>query len=963
MDGTYGSRIRVKMSPPVNPYIAGNPLWGDHGFFGRADILQWVENELSNPGTNALVLFGQRRVGKTSVLLRLQRSLPISAFQAVYYDLQDQATKPLGDVLEDLADAIYNQLGLDLPHGIDFDNSWRSFQREFLPRIFQQLEEHQRLVLLFDEFDVLDQIAEQELTNNAAAKSLLPFLRRLMNEETKLAFVFVAGRRPEDLSLDFSQTFKASLSRELWVLTSEEARSLVFQAEENGTLEFSQEAVDRILTLSHGHPYLTQLLCQRIWEHAYSKKPKSTPQIQIVDVDNILSDALKTGNQALHWLWDGLLPAEQVYAAALAEISDGTQPISEDQVVQILSAHAARLRTREVELAPRDLIQRKVIERIGDQTYRFAVELFRLWVRENRSLQTVKNHLDQVDQTAERIYQVGEGYFRRREWEQAISDFRRALSENPHHFRAQHYLGEALLELNRTEEAVKELQKAYNLDRDQTRLPLARAWIAHAYSLEQAGNEDGALRACDEALKISPQEQRAKDLLNLIWNQRGEKAWNEDDFDTALFAYKQVDNQEKIQIIKNRQHEDEELGRRFIEGVSTLQKGNWTKAIEAFQWIVQKRPAYEQDGYRAAHLLAEAVDMGEQPPHPFLMWLRKPQNRVGAGVFIALLIFAIFFGIGSNLVTQGFNGEGPLAGLATDTPTVTPTFTPTPTDTPSPTLTNSPTLTPTRTPTNTSTPSITPTQTDTPTVTLTPTITPIPTEITDSFGHTMSLIPAGSFDMGSKTRTGDESPSHNVILDGFYIDQYEVTNSQYAVCVDNGSCPDINTSLLRNIEFVQHPVVNVNWFDAKSYCEWRNARLPFEAEWEKAARGGLEDQLYPWGDSKPSCDFGATNGAQFYPCEDTTQPIGSFSPNGYGLYDMVGNVWEWVADWYNKTYYSSSPIDNPTGPEYSGSGKVVRGGGWDTLGSRLYVTSRHNKDPFERNFIFGFRCVVSVPGP
>jgi formylglycine-generating enzyme required for sulfatase activity len=229
----------------------------------------------------------------------------------------------------------------------------------------------------------------------------------------------------------------------------------------------------------------------------------------------------------------------------------------------------------------------------------------------------------------------------------------------------------------------------------------------------------------------------------------------------------------------------------------------------------------------------------------------------------------------------------------------------------------------------------------------------------------MVLIPAGPFQMGSNQPM--ENPIHTVTLNSFWMDVYEVTNARYAECVAAKKCqPPASNQLFStrsdyytNGQYANYPVLYVSWDDANAYCTWRGARLPTEAEWEKAARGGLEGKLYPWGDTAPVCTPGAINGAQFGGCTvQDTVTVGSFKPNRYGVYDMAGNVWEWANDWSDENYYSSSSGNNPIGPP-SGNQKVLRGGSWGLTAGSMRVTYRTSAVPTLSYFNVGFRCARS----
>jgi hypothetical protein len=197
-------------------------------------------------------------------------------------------------------------------------------------------------------------------------------------------------------------------------------------------------------------------------------------------------------------------------------------------------------------------------------------------------------------------------------------------------------------------------------------------------------------------------------------------------------------------------------------------------------------------------------------------------------------------------------------------------------------------------------------------------------------------------------------------LDAFWIDQTEVTNDLYVMCLDDGQCDDPKGDKHSKVFDYSNYPVSANWEMAAAYCLWAGARLPTEAEWEKAARGGLMGKEYPWGDEHPSCQPGVKNGAQSYECSGRAIEVKTFMPNGYGLYDMTGNVWEWVADWYSVDYYTNSPSINPKGPT-SGSVRAMRGGSWVIYDGYVRTANRSGINPTDIYESFGFRCAQDAP--
>ncbi len=263
-----------------------------------------------------------------------------------------------------------------------------------------------------------------------------------------------------------------------------------------------------------------------------------------------------------------------------------------------------------------------------------------------------------------------------------------------------------------------------------------------------------------------------------------------------------------------------------------------------------------------------------------------------------------------------------------------------------------------------------------------------PKAYTGKDGAEMRYIPEGPFMMGSDDADLKViAPAHKVSTGAFYADRYEVTNKLYSAFLNDvkpGEGPDgkrlkwvvlrsdlddpqragwwpteiiIEDGKYRAFEgFENMPVMTVSWEGAKAYCEWAGKRLPTEAEWEKAARGGLDGKAYPWGNEIPTGGviFGRTWRDNQRPAP--TERVGNYHDNGYGLYDTAGNVWEWCSDWYDKGYYSGSPADNPKGPA-SGTAKVLRGGSWFNSPYTLRVAIRNFSIPTALNDAVGFRCV------
>ncbi|MHB8877790.1 MAG: formylglycine-generating enzyme family protein [Myxococcaceae bacterium] len=229
-------------------------------------------------------------------------------------------------------------------------------------------------------------------------------------------------------------------------------------------------------------------------------------------------------------------------------------------------------------------------------------------------------------------------------------------------------------------------------------------------------------------------------------------------------------------------------------------------------------------------------------------------------------------------------------------------------------------------------------------------------------------VPAGPFTMGSARGAADEQPVHRVKVSALKVDRFEVTNARYRQCVKSGACtaPALPTSHTRphyfdDPAFADYPVIFVSWHQADAFCRYAGGRLPTEAEWEKTARGPVDQREFPWGDAPPDCQRANSGGAKG--CVGDTDLVGRrpLGASPYGAQDMAGNVWEWVADWYAADAYRTGAASDPRGPA-TGTLKVMRGGCWDSGASTLRVSCRKPELPAAWADNVGFRCAYPEGG-
>ena len=516
-----------------NPYVIGVPLTDAAAFYGRQDFFQFIRDVLDAEQQNVIVLYGQRRIGKTSVLHRAAQWLrDQGGWSPVYFDLQGKERLSLEDVLANLAQTIARRLSLDKPDAALFDEGGRYFSDQFLPLAFNRLE-GRRLVLLFDEFDVL---SDELASPRAASETLFPYLQDLIATQRKVGFVFVVGRRIEELATHFQAIFKQAVYRRVGHLKPEDSRALIVEPAQR-IISYDDDAVREIQRLAAGHPYFTQLIC---FEAFNAVKANGRDTVSVEVIHDVVTRAIESGHGALNWFWEGLPRAERFILSAVAHAAGGSGVSSQDDLRRLLEENRILLSGLELKDAPDRLVEWEMLRRDGADTYAFVVELVRRWVLQEHPLSNARRDIDYVNKRAVRLFENAREAHSAGDLPYARDEYQRTLKANPNHSGAQLGLALVLYELGELDEAIVEFERAYAIDEMSARDGLMRALLARAEALEKQGLVDKALLEYLHVLRLAPSEETAGRRIGLIWMARAEQAIARGDLTAARDASREA---------------------------------------------------------------------------------------------------------------------------------------------------------------------------------------------------------------------------------------------------------------------------------------------------------------------------------------------------------------------------------------------------------------------------------------
>ncbi|BAZ12939.1 hypothetical protein NIES4071_47730 [Calothrix sp. NIES-4071] len=446
-----------------NPYIIGRPIYEPELFFGREELFQFIKDNL-NQRVQVILLHGQRRIGKSSVLSQIPNFVVLEDFVFVPLSLEGKSRKSLYEVLYELSEDIFDYFDfskqqVQLPQKTAFQENNLIFFEEFLPQVYQALG-NKNLVLLLDEFDVLG-----DSNSDSAITHFFPFLLSMIARQQQLYIIPVVGRRLDDMP-NLLSLFRQAPTQEIGMLDKISAERLISKPALD-VLVYDSDAIDAILELSAGHPYFTQVVCFALFTYAREKKQ---PHITRADVYNIIDQAIEIGEAGLTWFRDGLPIPERVIFSTVAELQQEKSKLSITQgtPLALLQKHGViateALHKAETRLLEWNFLTSLHAVMLQASSYKVTIELVRRWFIKRCPLRREIWELEKIDESlVSSIYEqaikvrISEKY-------QAIKLYEQVLAINPNHFHALFDLAELYFDIGDYSQAVELYTRANKID-------------------------------------------------------------------------------------------------------------------------------------------------------------------------------------------------------------------------------------------------------------------------------------------------------------------------------------------------------------------------------------------------------------------------------------------------------------------------------------------------------------------
>ena len=610
------------MGTAVNPYVAGPPVGDSVAFVGRSSEVQELTKLLEGSDTSVVLIAGAPATGRSSLLTELSQMLDTKGgLHTVRMDLQAHAWDPLDDVIVRLADAVGRALRITEP-GVGDWTDHRLAER-WLPRALERVPDDDRLIIVFDEFPVV-----HDPRSRQAAGALLPWLAELFARfPTRLRAVFTSDLRIPDQEAVIRRNFPDLHRVELGMLDPQAAGDLVRMSLLDRSLRWGDDAVERVLALTSGHPHLTQHLCASVWERAHGPDGDASVTVSADDVDNAVMDTIDGASQVFETLWAGLPPGCRVVAGVVAWHGDWSPP-SHRLSGLLEEAGVHRVSSVLEEDAPREL-RRQGMLTDDTETCSFTVPLMRLWIQAHLPLTEALQDLDHIDPMAEQLFQEAE-----RIWQTATHDDARreaiarldeALDLNPNHASATELLAVVHQRRGDLDAALRYLERLHEAQPERARPRMVRLMLHRA---DEAVEEDSRLEWIDRALKLAPDHTEALRKRDGIL-ERSVPPVDGEHLDLREPTTPAVDHLHHtpavarpltpsdpptpvVPVWNPADHvaDDAEIERLYQGGVAALERGDRASAVTHLGRVAALRPTHRQTArqfYRAVHGIDPAM--------------------------------------------------------------------------------------------------------------------------------------------------------------------------------------------------------------------------------------------------------------------------------------------------------------------------------------------------------------------
>ena len=509
----------------LSPYVVGSPVKGEN-FFGRQLLLDKCNSALLSAGSTSIVVVGLRRSGKTSVLLELQRRLLLQDTPAVYIAinpfepmtdlLKIQIAEPLSELLEIDFDTISQNTFSDA----------NNFKRKFLPLLYKKLKPHQKIVMLFDEFDTIDLNPHSEQTKSIGS-NLLSAIKNWMPTEQRIAFAFAMGREVHNTnSIDALRTSQKFPIKNLRFSEAEE----LIKTPSEGILNFSPSALKNIYDSTNGHAVSIQMICSLIFER---KRIEQHPILILPDdIQATFNEAIDRIGNIYDWIWEGLSSAERIVVSMVAELTkQNKMGVTKNYILNGIQEQADLLKgvPNEIDVAPNELAFKDIlIENDGD--FSISIPLFREWIYDSHRFNKVFKEEFPFIGPANEMYKAGVNASNK---DAAKIFYQQAIDQNPSHAQARVNLAKIYSDEGKIDDAITQLEEAYIYHYGSNEL--IEALYKRSSSIK---NDEMALQDYYRILQIRPGEIPAKKAITTAWLKRGKNCETLGKLIDAIQAYK-----------------------------------------------------------------------------------------------------------------------------------------------------------------------------------------------------------------------------------------------------------------------------------------------------------------------------------------------------------------------------------------------------------------------------------------